>query len=224
MNRFFAIDKSDKHLIFNEKTHKHFKVLRLQNKKIIGVYDQKFYECVVEGNLGLIISQIDENHEYNFDVVLAASVIKIDRFEWMLEKATEMGVTRIIPVVSQHCDSEIVKYKFNKKIDRFKEILLNAAEQSFRNKVPTLSELTPFEEVLKIDANFKIMAHEKSTININSLQQINDNVLFLVGPEGGFSDKEVSKALENNFEVVLLGKRILRAESASIYLLAQLKD
>ncbi|QDY87584.1 16S rRNA (uracil(1498)-N(3))-methyltransferase [Mycoplasma anserisalpingitidis] len=222
MNRFFAVEKQGNKLYFDEKTLKHFKVLRLENKEIIGVYEGKFYLSGLNGNIAEIKEEINENHEFNFKVKLGVSLIKLERFEWLIEKAVELGATEIIPFISTHTNSEIAKFKFNKKIDRFNEIMFNAAQQSYRNISIKLSKLRTFDEIINEDAKIKIIAHEKVD-NFFIEQKINKDVLFLIGPEGGFSDTEVEKAIGKGFQCVSLGKRILRAETAAIYLLSQIE-
>lgn len=222
MNRFFAISKNNQELFFDDKTIKHFKVLRLENKEIVAVYDKRFYLCTLKNNVALIKDEIHENHEFNFKVKLGISLIKLERFEWLIEKAVELGATEIIPFVSQHTISEIAKFKFNKKIERFNEIMFNAAQQSYRNINIKLSQLRTFEDILNEEAEIKIIAHEKNNNEFIN-QKINKDVLFLVGPEGGFSEEEINKATQKGFSTVSLGKRILRAETAAIYLLSQVE-
>ncbi|QZE12058.1 16S rRNA (uracil(1498)-N(3))-methyltransferase [Mycoplasma sp. Ms02] len=224
MNRFFAQKMIENQLFFDSKTHKHFDVLRLVNKTFIAVFEGKFYECKLDSNyIGIIEREIEENHEFDSQVILAAAMIKIDRWEWMLEKAVELGVTKIIPVISEHVDGTLAKFKYYKKVDRFKEIIHSAAKQSFRNVIPVLEEPQKIETVLNTEIEVKIIAHEKVTKNENNPYQIPGDKILLVGPEGGFSEKEVNLAISKGFFPVSLGKRILRAETASMYMLAQIK-
>ncbi|TNK81783.1 16S rRNA (uracil(1498)-N(3))-methyltransferase [Mycoplasmopsis pullorum] len=226
MNRFFAIDKQDNFLFFDDKAQKHFKVLRLEQKEFVGVFENNFYLCRYENGKGVILDSIDQNHELPYQIILAAAIIKLDRFEWLLEKATELGVDQIVPIWSENTDSELAKFKFDRKRVRFEEILLNSAQQSFRNKVPTLMQINKYSDFLKTQADLKIIAHEKNddlNLNLTKLAK-NQKIIVLVGPEGGFSESEVEKAHENGYHVVSLGSRILRAETASIYLLAQLGE
>lgn len=224
MNRFFVFEKQNDYFILPKATLEHLKVIRVKNKEFICVFEENFYVCVLEENKAKIVSKLNLNHEFNFEVTLAMSIIKLDRFEWMLQKATELGVTKIIPVASQYCDGDLVKYKFNKKRERFETILQNAAEQSFRNKIPVLLPIIDFEQAVKIPSKYKFIAHEKVSVQDSKRVSIDDECLLFVGPEGGFSDAEIALAEQHDIKAISLGKRILRAETAALYLLSQIEQ
>ncbi|MBN4083734.1 16S rRNA (uracil(1498)-N(3))-methyltransferase [Mycoplasma sp. CSL10137] len=228
MNRFFVNKKEDNYFILDKEAQKHIKVLRLDGKKIICVYENNFFECLVDFDKAHIIKEINENHELQNDIILLMSLIKYDRFEWLLQKSTELGVKKIIPLITEHTNGELYSFnKFEKKRQRFEEILKNAAEQSFRNQIPTLGELTKLSNI-DFKKDYKIyIAHEKINSENNQIpSEIEKNVYFVVGPEGGFSNLELDKlVLDNkNVNLVSLGKRILRAETAAIYMLSKIKN
>ncbi|WP_416738471.1 16S rRNA (uracil(1498)-N(3))-methyltransferase [Mycoplasma sp. 005V] len=224
MNRFFVTKQSGDKFDLDPEIIKHIKVIRAQDKPFICVYQNEFYQCILENNQAKIEFKLEQNHELKHEVILALSVIKLDRFEWALQKATELGVSKIIPILTQYTQHDLVKFnKFESKYDRFKTILQNAAEQSFRNKIPELAPLTKFEDVIKLPGITKYIAHEKIATSVSLPQPIDQDVLFLVGPEGGFSEEEITLAQENQVAPVSLGSRILRAETAAIYLLSQIK-
>ncbi|WP_416756103.1 16S rRNA (uracil(1498)-N(3))-methyltransferase [Mycoplasma aquilae ATCC BAA-1896] len=224
MNRFFVTKQSENGFDLDPEIIKHIKVIRAQDKPFICVYQNEFYQCFLEGNQAKIQFKLEQNHELKHEVILAISVIKLDRFEWALQKATELGVTKIIPMLTQYTQHDLVKYnKFESKYDRFQTILQNAAEQSFRNKIPQLAPLTKFEDVIKTNGITKYIAHEKIATSVALPQPIDQDVLFLVGPEGGFSEEEIALAQQYQVSPVSLGSRILRAETAAIYLLSQIK-
>ncbi|UWV83096.1 RsmE family RNA methyltransferase [Mycoplasmopsis cynos] len=126
--------------------------------------------------------------------MVGVSLIKYERFEWALQKLVELGASKIIPMITNYTNGELYKFdKFQKKLERFKTIIQNAAEQSFRNKIPELWSLTKFEDILKLN-NYQIfIAREKENCNNLIPNDITVNTLFLVGPEGGFSEDEVFK-------------------------------
>ncbi|QNM93375.1 16S rRNA (uracil(1498)-N(3))-methyltransferase [Mycoplasma sp. Pen4] len=224
MNRFFVFDKEGDCFLLSKETLKHLDVIRIGTKPFICVYENEFYECILEFNKAKIIKQLELNHEPKHEVVLALSIIKLDRFEWALEKAVELGATKIIPLKTQYTNHALFKMdKFEKKYDRFKTILQNAAEQSFRNKIPELSKPMTFEQAIDLDVKEKYLAHEKIDISSSLPQPINQDVIFFVGPEGGFSGEEVELASSKDVKIVSLGSRILRAETAGIFLLSQVK-
>ncbi|MFV8483628.1 16S rRNA (uracil(1498)-N(3))-methyltransferase [Mycoplasma sp. Z473B] len=224
MNRFFVTKKNTDGFDLDPEIIKHIKVIRAQDKPFICVYQNEFYQCILDGSQAKIQFKLEEDHELKHEVILAISVIKLDRFEWALQKATELGVAKIIPMLTQYTQHDLVKYnKFESKYERFQSILQNAAEQSFRNKIPELMPLAKFEDVIKANDITKYIAHEKIASSIALPQPINYDVLFLVGPEGGFSEAEITLAEKYQVSPVSLGSRILRAETAAIYLLSQIK-
>ncbi|WP_027121119.1 16S rRNA (uracil(1498)-N(3))-methyltransferase [Mycoplasma leonicaptivi] len=224
MNRFFVFEKEEDHFILNKDILKHLKVLRIEEEPFICVFNSEFYICKLDNQKAKIIKKLQENHEFAFEVVLAPALIKYERFEWLLQKAVELGVSKIQPIITDFTNGELYKYhKFEKKYERFLSILQNAAEQSFRNIIPILEKPIIFTDIFEKYSHKKILAHEKINFSKSISDDINENVLFLVGPEGGFSDKEVNLAIQNNVELVSLGKRILRAETASLYLLSKIK-
>lgn len=226
MNRFFVEQKIDnKYFELSKKNLDHLKVLRIGDKPFICVYETKFFICKKEGTRAYILEEFEQNHEHSFEVVLYMPLIKLERFEWALQKATELGVTKIVPVQTNFTDGVLVKKvksKWDKFAQRWNQILKNAAEQSFRNIIPNLSEITKFSEALFDQEFINIIAHEKQEITNENLFNLEKNVAFFVGPEGGFSDSEIALALENEAKCISLGKRILRAETAAIALLAKL--
>ncbi|TDV22857.1 16S rRNA (uracil1498-N3)-methyltransferase [Mycoplasmopsis mustelae] len=224
MNRFFVSKKQDNYFILNNDTLKHLRVIRVNDKPFICVYQEEFYECVLEFEKAKIIKKLRLNNERNNKVILAVALIKYERFEWLLQKAVELGVSEIQPMLTDYTNGELYQYqKYQKRIQRFKTIIQNAAEQSFRNKIPELLELKKFDDVIQQQNLTKYLSHEKLLISEQIPQSIKIDVMFLVGPEGGFSDLEITKARENKVHLVSLGKRILRAETAAIFMLSQLK-
>ena len=138
--------------------------------------------------------------------------------KYLIQKAAELGATKIIPMISKNISKKI-PIDINKKIERWNQIALNASEQSFRNKQMIVDKPMSFKEVLNINASNKYIAHEKDDSTVKG--SFPTNSLFLVGPEGGFTSNEVSEANNSGFETISLGKRILRAETASIFILSR---
>ncbi len=218
MFRFFASEKNDNYFDLSKETLKHIKVTRTEKEEFIIIHDEVFYVCTLSGTQALISRTLDESHEFENEVVLAASIINIKRFEWLIQKATELGATTLIPVLSENV-SVTLSDDLSKKVARWNTIALNAAEQSFRNKPMKVLEPIKFEEAIALNITNKFIAHEQhsSTPDISFPQ----DSLFLIGPEGGFSEKEIKLATEADVKVISLGKRILRAETASLFVLSR---
>ncbi|TCG10682.1 16S rRNA (uracil(1498)-N(3))-methyltransferase [Mycoplasma todarodis] len=219
MFRFFVTNKmGETHFEISEETYKHMKVARVLNEKFICIYESKFYVCEMDGQQAKIIEVINEDHEHNGEVIVAAALINIKRFEWMVQKAAELGATKIIPLITERIEIKM-NDKFYKKIERWNQISHNACEQSFRNVKMIVTEPMNFKDVLEIEIENKFIAHEKTNSKVAS--SLPTNSIFFVGPEGGFSEREVALAEQKGCENISLGKRILRAETASIFMLSK---
>lgn len=220
MFRFFVNKKVNNEFQLEQKTLNHMKVARVWNEKFICVYDEKFYICKLNSaNNAEIIEELNENHELGGDVIIAISFIEPKRFEWLIQKAAELGASKIIPMISDNVSKKLPK-DFDKKLVRWNEIALNASEQSFRNKQLVVEPIMKFDDVLEIHCENKFIAHEKS--DSDEMTTYPTQSLFLVGPEGGFSEEEIIKARSHDFQVISLGRRILRAETAPLKILSRI--
>jgi len=218
MFRFFVDEKIENYFVLSKENLNHIKVARI-NKEFICIYNGEFYLTELKGNIALIKEKIDENHEHDGDVIIAVGLINFKRFEWLIQKAAELGATKIIPFTSERTSVKIPS-NIDKKLQRWNQIAINASEQSFRNKPLIVQDITSFKEVLKIKIKNKYLAYE----NHNEKEGFyKTNSLFITGPEGGFSEKEVELAKESGVKVVSLGKRILRAETAPLFMLSRIK-
>ncbi|HEX6915044.1 MAG TPA: RsmE family RNA methyltransferase [Chitinophagaceae bacterium] len=145
-------------------------------------------------------------------VTLAVSLLKnASRFEWFLEKATEIGVARIIPLLCERTERQ--QFRFS----RMNSILISAMLQSQQVWLPVLEEARPFRAIVEEAHSRKFIAHcsEGNKAKLNAAT-ITDDVAMLIGPEGDFSPAETALALEKNFQPVSLGDTRLRSETAAI--------
>ncbi|NQV74156.1 16S rRNA (uracil(1498)-N(3))-methyltransferase [bacterium] len=139
------------------------------------------------------------------------------RWETFLEKAVELGASQITPLVS----SRMQKQSFNRR--RAEAILISAVKQSGRSRIPTLDEPTLFEDVISLEADCKIICHEQSSESERLLDVLAgkpSTVSMLIGPEGGFSQEEITEARAKGWKEVWLGERRLRTETAAVAALA----
>ncbi|MDI3348418.1 16S rRNA (uracil(1498)-N(3))-methyltransferase [Mycoplasmopsis arginini] len=219
MYKFFAYQKEKEYFILDEDVLKHLKVIRIRDQDFLINYQDEFYLCnFIFPNKALIKEKISTNNELDFDVVVAIPLIKQNHFEIALQKSVELGATKIIPFISEYTDKTNIQ--IDNKLLRFKKIILEAAQQSFRNKIPALEKVLKFEDLLNLDIPNKILAYENE--KATKIEKVNKNTLLIVGPEGGFSKKEIDLATQNNVKIVALTKTILRAETAIIYMLAKI--
>jgi 16S rRNA (uracil1498-N3)-methyltransferase len=136
-----------------------------------------------------------------------------DRFEWFLEKATEIGIQEITPIICDRSERKVIN------IDRFDKIILAAMKQSNELYLPKLNPAISFKEFIKQNNDgLQMIAHceETDKKTLKSVLQTNQNVTLLIGPEGDFSEKEIALALENKYIAISLGNTRLRTETAAV--------
>lgn len=160
------------------------------------------------------ISNAKQHPKREYKLHLAVAPTKMnDRFEWFLEKATEIGIDTITPILCDHGERKVIK------LDRFEKILQSAMKQSLQCYLPTINELTTFNNFVNQDfEGQKYIAHcEDSDRNsLKSQLKPDQDIVILIGPEGDFSVKEIETALQHNFIPVTLGNTRLRTETAAI--------
>jgi 16S rRNA (uracil1498-N3)-methyltransferase len=162
-----------------------------------------------------------ESRELPISSILLCPLLKRDNFEFALQKATELGVSFIVPYMSQRVIKRISPEEFEGRRERFTKIIVEAVEQSNRDQAPVLGQLVAFSQALQTKADFKLFAYEDQALQGKEIElpglKPGMKVALLVGPEGGFSNKEAEQAVAAGYSPVSLGKRILRAETAIVY-------
>lgn len=201
------------------------KVLRYRKGDPIQIVDGLggWFECkVVQITGSLVKAEIQKSKRIEApkpEIVLAMGLIKKrDRLEFAVEKSVELGVSEIALFRSRHTVKE------NVRMDRLENTILSALKQSLRAWLPKVSVLSSLDEVMDgYNEHHFLMAHEKedTELGVNPDLKSKDKLLLLVGPEGGFSDKEIEMATERGAEIVSLGEYRLRAETAAIAFLSQ---
>ncbi|KKI88559.1 16S rRNA methyltransferase [Bacillus sp. SA1-12] len=177
-----------------------------------------------------IIEWMTVNHELPIEVAIASGLPKGDKLEWIIQKGTELGASSFIPFNAARSIVKLEPKKVGKKLDRWRKIAKEAAEQSYRNKIPSVFEPCLFVDLLKQAADYdvKIIAYEESAKQgekknlAKAFAELTDGgSLFVVfGPEGGLTEQEVAKLEEEGFLTCSFGPRILRTETAPLYLLS----
>lgn len=233
MQHFFANKKIDNKFYFDSFDEHHLKnVLRIKNgENIIVAYDECFYDCITVINAKEVYAQInkilDYSNELKSKVTLVYGLPKGDKFELVIQKATELGVNEIIPYNAKRSIVQIEPKKVDSKLERWNKIVHDASMQSKRNVQPIIYKPMDLNEVLKLNADLKLIAFEEESYNgqetlfkVLNQDLNNKQIILMVGPEGGFENYEVDKLVEQGFIRVSLGKRILRSETAAIDMLA----
>lgn len=224
MYRFFVEVKNDDKFVLSKETLEHIKTIRLKkNEKFYCIYKEQYYLCHLENKEAIIEEKLNINNEYENDVVLFASIINIKKFEWLIQKATELGVKVLYPLITKNTNIKYIQ-QFENKLNRFQTIVLNASQQSFRNSLMKIEKPIKFEQAIKINVKNKYIAHEITKKNVVYNDLFEQNIAFFIGPEGGFTEEEIEQARKENIKLVYLGKRILRAETAALFLLSRIKQ
>jgi len=221
MSLFYVPTLSSGHVLPEEESQHAVKVLRLQVGEEI---------TLIDGAGGFFKAKITNPHpkhcsfeitetileygkrDYHLHIAIAPTK-NIERLEWFIEKATEIGIDEITPIICRFSERKVIK------AERLEKIIVSAAKQSLKAYIPILNPLCTFDELIKNQqASQKFIAHcydEDKRLLQNEVQKSND-VLILIGPEGDFSKEEVQKALSAGFIPVSLGNSRLRTETAGV--------
>lgn len=201
------------------------KVMRMNiNDKIEVVYNNKLHICEITSlepfNIK-VIEKLDEDKKTKIELTVAIALVKEQKMDLILQKLTELGVSRIIPVSMERSIVKLDKERFNKKKVRWESICKEASEQSKRTNIPIIEDIKSIKDLTKEDADLKLVAStkEKEKLLNYYLQSIEDcaKIIMVIGPEGGISDKEEDILVSNGYNRVSFGNLIFRVETATIY-------
>lgn len=218
--QLFYLDNPEKEITLTKEESKHaIKVLRKQEGDILNFTNGKggFYKAEITSadtkRCRLkVVSNEKKTKQHNYQLHIAISPTKnIDRFEWFLEKATEIGIDEITPVICERSERKTIK------TERCQRILISAMKQSLKFYYPIIHEAIHLKDFFKkkYQAN-KFIAHCENGKK-SKLDKVNtDNSLILIGPEGDFSPNEIETAITNDFKAITLGSTRLRTETAGI--------
>ena len=223
MQRYFVSKNNDEFILSKLDEHHIVDVMRNKvNDKVIFVYDNKEYLMNILSIKPLKFSMLSistPDVELNKKVTLFFTLAKGDKIDLVLQKATELGVFRIVLLNSERCVVKFSKEDFARKLDRYNLICKEASEQSRRVNIPVVVGVYDINNIpneLLCDINY--VAYEAEAGLSSQLKEIENanSISILVGPEGGISPKEFENLKNQNFIPISLGKRILRTETAAI--------
>lgn len=224
----YMVDNDTLELDIDDKRHV-INVMRMNVGELFQiVYDNVLYTCKIEeiGKKDVkykVISSEKYENSKKYKVVIACSLIKEQKMDYLLQKATELGVDEIIPFVSERTVVKIDSKKDN-KINRWKKIIKEASEQSHRFDMPKIDKIISIKDIINIDSDLKIFCNtNEMSKNIKKVlqdSQKHDTILIVVGPEGGFSNNEIDFLIKNGFLSTTLGENILRAETVPLFILS----
>ncbi|TVT58581.1 MAG: 16S rRNA (uracil(1498)-N(3))-methyltransferase [Sedimenticola thiotaurini] len=159
-----------------------------------------------------------------FGIHLGIGISKGERMDFAIQKAVELGVTCITPLVTEHCVVRINNERQEKRLSHWLQVIIAACEQSQRRRVPTCREISTLDDWIRQDAtSLSILLDHRSEKSLHDLQPPKDSVRLLVGPEGGFSEAERDQANNCGFSGIRLGPRVLRTETAPLTAIAAIQ-
>jgi len=211
------------------------KVLRLRTGDRISVFDgsSKEYEgTIVEEGPSSVLIRIEDTlspqRESPLEITLAQSLLKSEKMDYVIQKATELGVREMIPFLSSRSIPLLDKSKASRRHHRWERICVEASKQCGRGVLPKIAPLLDYCVMVQSACGntLRLILWEKEGRGLKEVLKGSEekrNIFFIVGPEGGFSEEEVQYAKERGFIPATLGRRILRAETASLCLLSILQ-
>lgn len=224
MHVFYAPNIKNNPCLDEEESRHAVKVLRLTEGSDVTVFDGKggIYEATIaQANpKHCLLNAISEKHEpsiRNYYLHIAIAPTKnMDRFEWFVEKAAEIGIDRITPVICDYSERRIIK------TERIQKILISAMKQSLQPHLVQLDEAMTFKQFMEKTTGSdacKLIAHchDKEKLPLKNAMGNTRNHIVMIGPEGDFSENEVSSAEKNGYKAISLGKARLRVETAALY-------
>ena len=230
MARFFVDTEvlKDDFVVLTGENAEHAKVLRLKAGETVTVCDGKGLECVCTvssvspGQISLDVSKRQESEtEAKVQASIYMAFSKGDKFEHVIQKATELGAYEIVAFPTSRCVSKPDEKSLRKKLERWQKIAASAAEQSGRGRIPEVIVLNSYKEALQraSTADLGVLFYENeqcrtfsAALNAGQFRSVS----LLTGPEGGLEPREVEQAMDAGLQVCTLGKRILRCETAPL--------
>ena len=212
----------------SDNSHHLNKVLRFPVGKNITVFngDGFDYTALVQDSKKTtnlkVISKEPNNTESKLDLTLAQGIAKGEKMDFLIQKAVELGVTRIIPMKLERCVVRLSDEKVQKKIDHWQKIANHACEQSGRSVIVRIANPVSLEELLEETSHHGFVLHHRAQIGLSQVQETS-KATILIGPEGGLTDKEVSDSEVAGYQSILIGKRVLRTETASLAAIANMQ-
>lgn len=234
MRRFYAPSENivGQIITLDADETKHLRdVLRLHEGEKISVFDGtgSDFLCEIEKieklkTLLKIVENIPNFRESALNLTLAVALLKGEKFDWVVQKACELGVSDIIPLITKRADVKIKdKKESDKKLDRWQRISLEAAKQCGRSRLMQIEEAIDFKKFIESSSGTRLLFSERNGEKFTEVKSA-EKIVAIIGSEGGWEDAEIEFAREKGVQIITLGGRILRAETAGIVISALLQN
>lgn len=230
ITRFYCpeLNETDERFTLPDAAHRHaVQVLRLRQGDTLRLFNGRGLEreAVLETvakreSTVRLLSEVSVNNESPLTITLLQGISRGERMDYALQKSVELGVTRIIPVVTERCNVQLSAGRDEKRWAHWQGIVISACEQSGRNVLPELSMVMSLDDaLLENKLGCRLVLDPLAETGFTSLER-QENITLLIGPEGGLSELEIQQAEAMGFQPVRFGPRILRTETATVAALA----
>ncbi len=173
--------------------------------------------CVVK-----ISAKTHNSSESTLNLVLAQSIVKGEKMDFIIQKAVELGVNKIMPILTERCVVKITGDRLKKRIAHWQKIVISACEQSGRSIVPEVTSPINIDTLLQQPNSNSFVLHHRAKLGLLELNPLSQ-ALLLIGPEGGLTEAEINQATSAGYQSLLLGVRVLRVETASLAAIANMQ-
>ena len=220
MNLFYSnFNNSDSDIILDKIDSKHLsKSLRKKVGDIIRITNGNGLEIkgkIIRLGKNIKVNVINRVKHKKKDLLIHIAISPLknqSRFEWFVEKSTEIGISEITPLITKFSE----KKKVN--VSRLNKIVISSMKQSNQFYLPKVNQITSFDEFLKLNKDYKLIAHLKNNNRFNKKSIGNkDKIVVMIGPEGGFSKEEILKANKEKIKEISFGKNRFRSETAGVF-------
>ncbi len=200
------------------------RVLRLKTGAELTLFNGlggDYKAVIVSSDKRLVTAKITHHNvhenESPLDITLVQGISRGERMDYTIQKAVELGVTRIVPIKTERCTVKLDEARSKKRISHWQKIIISACEQCGRNQIPPIENITTYENWLAQQHNaLNLILDPTADSRVTQLKKPSTAINLTIGPEGGFNDKELTLAQTHQYTGIRLGPRILRTETAAI--------
>lgn len=234
MPRFYLADalQPGQNISLPENVIRHLHVLRVREGEEITLfngnghsYPTRLLSLAKRQAVAEVLSEQTADNESPLAISLIQAVSSGERMDFTLQKSVEMGVTEIFPVTSARSIVKLSGERAEKRQERWQEIVIAACEQCGRNRIPTVHPLLPLPQRLQQlpQSDVRLLMGLHHPTSLKAIQPAPQRITLMIGPEGGWSPEEEAAAFQTGFQSILLGKRVLRTETAALAAIAAMQ-
>jgi len=204
------------------------KVLRFPQGQSITLFNGdgfNYTAAVLKAEQGSVVKLLGKEHnpsESKLKLTLAQGVAKGEKMDFLIQKAVELGVSKIIPILTERCVVKLKGDKLQKRQLHWQKIVIGACEQSGRSVVPKVLEPISLDALLQLPTSNGFVLHHRAENTLLDIPPTSESTI-LIGPEGGLSEVEITQAIQTGYQSLLLGSRVLRTETASLAVIANMQ-